>query len=208
MGAEHGREKPLSSPSMCQPTNETAAQTDPLNHQQLHLANQSLLGLERRMNSIYHCSAVLACVTQISGWRRKQGAHSHQTSLGFPANARSQWEQPQTLPSFAWAGAAGRTPAGPGFPGRTLPGTLRFPVSGSLLKTRPGEERKEKRGERGEERGCSEPVQRAAGACKVWDGAGTSRYGGTGVGMLGAVGPAAAPADTSSLQRCPRPAPL
>lgn len=179
MGAEHGREKPLSSPSMCQPANETAAQTDPLKHQQLHLANQSLLGLERRMNSIYHCSAGLACVTQISGWRRKQGAHSHQTSLGFPANTRSQWEQPQTLPRSAWAGAAGRAPAGPDSRGAPCQGRCAVPCHDPCSKHAQ------------ERRGCSEPVQRAAG-----------------VGMLGAVGPAAAPADPSSLQRCPRPAPL
>lgn len=43
------------------------AQTVPLNHQQLHLGNQSLLGLEPKMNGISHSSAMLACVTQISG---------------------------------------------------------------------------------------------------------------------------------------------
>lgn len=54
-------------PATCRSTNGATAPVDPLNHQQLHLRNQSWLGLELRLNYISHSSAMLGCVTQISG---------------------------------------------------------------------------------------------------------------------------------------------
>lgn len=54
-------------PATCRFINGATAPMGPLSHQQLHLGNQSWIGLELRVNCISHSSAMLGCVTQISG---------------------------------------------------------------------------------------------------------------------------------------------
>lgn len=92
------------------------------------------------MNSIYHCSAVLACVTQISGWRRKQGAHSHQTSLGFPANAESMAAAADP-PKFCLGRGSGQSPSRAQLPRAHPAGDAALPCVTIPAQNTPGREK-------------------------------------------------------------------
>lgn len=150
MGADRGGEKPLSPLSTCRSANETVAQMDPLNHQQLHLGNQSLLGLE------LHLSQLCYVGLHDPNFRLEEEAGSFTPNLPLASlqphrvNQSSCRSTGEILPCREQLGSAlvRATQLG-AFPphrdqitlGRILPGTLQFPVSGSLLKTCPGEER-------------------------------------------------------------------